>query len=406
MAQMSALTAFSPNTTILSADTNSNNTTIRSTYNTHDTATTSVHGITSPSVIVGTNEAQTLKNKLTNSLGDVRNLSLVLSSGVLSIKSLDGSTALSSTNKGVVPCPSTTAGKYVELSVTSNITINDLSSGSSSLTGVLLGITTAINWATDMPWFIYIVNKGNNDVDGSDGNSAFFLSRCNTYTTTPASAYIGKSGTAPSTDDQYAIILMGTGYTTSGYASLPCRCLGAVRVQYTGASTDWTFQTLSNADGFGRFHEATRFYMPVAQNGSATGAYFQANGGTAPLYGGGNSHWYYLGRDGVVRGWFNYDQSSGGTAGVGSVTLQMSTPYKTSNDSNQITQRSGSCIIVNGTAIITIGLCQIAKNTSYVVFAYQSTIVTVISTLQNVQQNNASRQLAGSYTYEAFGPAT
>lgn len=45
MAQMSALIAFNPNTTILSADTNSNNTTIRSTYNAHDVATTAVHGV-------------------------------------------------------------------------------------------------------------------------------------------------------------------------------------------------------------------------------------------------------------------------------------------------------------------------------------------------------------------------
>ena len=45
MAQMSALIASNPNTTILSADTNSNNTTIRSTYNAHDVATTAVHGV-------------------------------------------------------------------------------------------------------------------------------------------------------------------------------------------------------------------------------------------------------------------------------------------------------------------------------------------------------------------------
>lgn len=62
MAQMAALTSFDPNTTILSADTNSNNTTIRNTYNTHDTSTNGVHGVAA-GAIVGTTMVQTLTNK-------------------------------------------------------------------------------------------------------------------------------------------------------------------------------------------------------------------------------------------------------------------------------------------------------------------------------------------------------
>ncbi|MDX1902095.1 MAG: hypothetical protein SFW66_08885 [Gammaproteobacteria bacterium] len=62
MAQMSALIAFSPDTTILSADTNLNNNTIRNTYNAHDIATTAVHGV-GAGAIVGTTLSQTLTNK-------------------------------------------------------------------------------------------------------------------------------------------------------------------------------------------------------------------------------------------------------------------------------------------------------------------------------------------------------
>jgi len=62
MAQMASLIAFNPNTTILSADENSNNTTIRNTYNTHDTAVNGVHGVAS-GAIVGTTLAQTLTGK-------------------------------------------------------------------------------------------------------------------------------------------------------------------------------------------------------------------------------------------------------------------------------------------------------------------------------------------------------
>lgn len=62
MAQMPALISFLPNTTILSADTNSNNISIRTVYNTHDIATTGVHGV-GAGALVGTTLSQTLTNK-------------------------------------------------------------------------------------------------------------------------------------------------------------------------------------------------------------------------------------------------------------------------------------------------------------------------------------------------------
>lgn len=61
MASIGALISFSPNTTILSADVNSNFSDIRTTYNAHDSATTAVHGVSGD--IVGTSDTQTLTNK-------------------------------------------------------------------------------------------------------------------------------------------------------------------------------------------------------------------------------------------------------------------------------------------------------------------------------------------------------
>lgn len=340
MAQMAALTAFSPNTTILSADTNSNNTTIRSTYNAHDTATTSVHGITSPSVIVGSNEVQTLINKSIYSTFDIKNLALTQAAGVHTFKSGDGSTALSSTNKAFIPVPSVTAGKIYEMPVTSNIVINDLASGSSNLIGIKFGITETVNWSEDMLWYIGVVNKADSALTGSDGGSAYFLTRNPTLKTTPASTYIGKFGTNPTTDDQFAIVLCGTGYTTANYASLPCRMIGSIRVRYTAASTDWTIQTLAFSDGIGQFNEEKDLIMPTGQSGAASGKYFLDNAGTAPVFST-NQYYWRQSINGCVH-LVVYLTGDGGTDGAGAVVTQVSIPLNPNNTStNQVL--SGHC---------------------------------------------------------------
>ena len=63
MSQIGTLFSFTTNTIIRSAQVNSNFTDIKTAYNTHDTATTSVHGLTSPNAIVGTTSTQELTNK-------------------------------------------------------------------------------------------------------------------------------------------------------------------------------------------------------------------------------------------------------------------------------------------------------------------------------------------------------
>lgn len=72
MAQIPALNTFAPNTTIESSKVNANNTSIKNTYNAHDTATTSVHGVSGS--IVGTTDTQSLTNKTLTSCNVVKSV--------------------------------------------------------------------------------------------------------------------------------------------------------------------------------------------------------------------------------------------------------------------------------------------------------------------------------------------
>ncbi len=400
---MAALTAFSPNTTILSADTNGNNTTIRSTYNAHDIATSSVHGITSPSLIVGSNEVQTLINKSIYSTYDIKNLSLTQAAGALTFKGGDGLTALSSTNKAFIPIPSVTAGKIYEMPVTSNIVINDLASGSSNLVGIKFGIIDTVNWAEDMLWYIGAVNKSDSDLTGSDGASAYFLTRNPTLATTPAATYIGKFGTNPTTDDQLAIVLCGTGYTTANYASLPCRIIGSIRVRYTAASTDWTIQTLAFSDGIGQFNESKDLIMPPGQNGATSGKYLADNGGTAPVFST-NQYYWRQSVDGRVH-LSVYLTGDAGTDGAGAVPTQVTIPlYPNNTITNQVL--SGSCRLATPTEVfIAIGTF-IGAGAGNLRLQINTTSGTNLQTsIQNVTNSmfpGGSRDIYISGSYRAF----
>jgi hypothetical protein len=86
-----------------------------------------------------------------------------------------------------------------------------------------------------------------------------------------------------------------------------------VRVAVTGASNDWTVQTLDDRDGIGRFNFGTFWQMPSGVNGSATGDYFQNTTGTKPIYT--NSYvGYSLARNGVVQ--MNHEHNISTTAGT------------------------------------------------------------------------------------------
>lgn len=260
--------------------------------------------------------------------GWMSNLGIDLSAGVFSIVDAGGA-ALSGSNPGFVTVPSTTGGQMVTLKVTAGGTFNDDSHASSSLTNLGFGITETVDWAEDMPFFLYVVNRANSAIDGSDGSSAFFLARDPRMSTTPSSGDdIGDNATIPVNDSQDVILLMDD-VTVANYTSLPCQLIGAIRMQWSTTTDDWTVQALGNSDGLGATQLkktfSTWFTMPIAQNGAEAGKYLGDNGGTAPTFTT-NSWLYRIRDDGSCDVNINFT-GDGGIDGIGTDDIQLALPY-------------------------------------------------------------------------------
>lgn len=271
-------------------------------------------------------------------IGDVRNLAITLSGGLLSLTQANGAALSTGASAGYIGMPSTTAGKSVVIAVTAPIYIQDAANASSHLTNTEFGVTAGADWASDLPFFIYAVNRGNAAVDGTDGNSAIFLSRNPTLATSPSnSANVASAGSNPSTDDYKACVLLRsatTAYTSANYTSLPCTLIGAVRMRYATATHDWTVQTLGNTDGIGQSQLnktfATEWTFPTGQNGASSSTHVQASGGVAPVFTT-QTYKYKISRTGNIHCeiYLNGDGGTDGSGGVGNTKVSM--PYPAIN---------------------------------------------------------------------------
>ncbi len=302
--------------------------------------------------------------------GWMNNLGITYAAGVFKITGADG-TALSSVNPAWITVKSTASGKIVTLKATVDSSFNDDAHASSSLTNMGWGIIETVDWANDRPFFLYVVNKGNTNIDGADGSSTFFISDVWNLSTTPAAANsIGDLSAIPITDAQGSILIMDT-VTVADYVSLPCQLIGAFRMRWSTATDDWTVQALGNTDGLGESALdatfATEWTMPVGQNGAEAGKHFTtADGATALTFSPDNYMNYILNKNGnfKVRGYF-LTQSANGADGT---SLRVFAPYK--NVSTRDSVGPAYCTLNNiqyvGTSFLATGMYYIrfvANNT-------------------------------------------
>lgn len=201
------------------------------------------------------------------------NLGITYAGGTLTVCSAS-TAALSATNPAYVTLQSKTPGKLVTVAVTANQTLTDGAAGSTATQR--FGLTTGVNWANDIPFFLHAV------LDDAETAISFMITRNPAASVSPAAANIGKTG-AVVNGGQGDFFAMGNP-TVADYEANPCLCIGSFRAQFVGATDSWTISALAANDGIGQFNNSTVFTMPDSVNGAAAGTYVLSNAGTEPTW--------------------------------------------------------------------------------------------------------------------------
>jgi len=210
-------------------------------------------------------------------IGETSNCGLTLAAGVLSLTDEQGG-ALAAANPCCVGVPDITAGLNETVCFTAAQTMNDDAHASSVLTDLGFGLTETVAWASDRPSFIGVINE-----DDTGANAGVFITLDPTMTMTPAAGFIHDSAAAAAGDTQASIYWCGA--DDAGKAAKPTVIIGALRMQWSTATDDWTIQTLGAAqdttsatdlDGIGQSYVdktcAQIWTFPGGQNGALTTA--------------------------------------------------------------------------------------------------------------------------------------
>lgn len=243
----------------------------------------------------------------------VANLGITQTAGTTFTVTSANGTALSATNPGYVTLQSlANPGRLITYKITANQSFTQ-----ANISANTWGITSGVDWAQDMPFYLYAVSNAN----AGENTIAFMISRIPHRTIAPLAANIAKQGSAVATTQGSFYALPNI--TVADYASSPCLLIGSFRMRYAAAGTTWTIQTLNNSDGIGQFNDANIFIMPSGQNGAAAGKFFKNNGGTAPSFTG-SVTFYKIQKDGSIKVEFDGNNAVGD--GAGAVNLILALP--------------------------------------------------------------------------------
>ena len=239
--------------------------------------------------------------------------------GVFTVQGADG-TALSASNPGYVTLQSkSTSGQLVTIAITANQSFID-DTGASEIVGNLFGVTTAIAYDSDIPFFLYAVSNDDEDA------IALMISRIPHRKVAPAIAFIGAPDDAVASTQGSFFSLENIDETL--YDENPCLLVGAFRMRKLTTANDWTVQALSASDGIGQFHDQTAFVMLEGTFGALAGTYWVPNSGTEPTFGT-QSYFYYIKKDG--RCFFSLRLRTCNNTPAGAYDLAYVIPFANSN---------------------------------------------------------------------------
>ncbi len=316
------------------------------------------------------------------------NIGIAYSAGTFTVQGANGS-ALSSTNVGYITLQSkANPGRLVTIPVTANQTFTDGSAGTTD--NQRFGLVTAVNWASDMPFYLYAV------MDDTEALINFMIGRAPTYTPSPTSTSIGKTGAVVNSAGQLDVFSLGN-ITVTSYDNNPCICIGSFRMQFVGATDSWTVQTLTTSDGIGQFNEQTRFTYPTGVNGAASGTYFFNNAGTEPAFTGAIYN-YTVSRSGWV--YTSIYMPTISVAGVGANNCLMTVPYA-NQASNVYGYTSCMYFFQNSTGVNYQCKVQIGSSTSATSLLIVGDLTNVAGGLTNALFT-AGCQLMGQIIYKPF----
>ncbi len=259
------------------------------------------------------------------------NLGIAYAATTFTVEGFSG-TALSATNIAYTTMQSSTAGLLQTVLSQENYTFTDGAGGTTAT--ARFGLVAAVNWLQDIPFFLYVVTNA------TPANApALAISRNPIARVAPVAASISVSGGIINVDQSDFYLLTGatTGIPTkANYASQPCLCVGAFRMQFTGATNSWTVTSLSVNDGIGRFLQGHTFTLPASVNNATAGTFFN-NAGTPPTFT--TQQAEYRIADGMVDYSFAGTQVNNVTAGANNVRPIL--PYASSMTLDPTAQATG-----------------------------------------------------------------
>ena len=288
-----------------------------------------------------------------------------------------------------IPDP-TAAGSFIEKTITAPATINGYGHGSENFNTGEVGQTLDRDWLSDYPltWYLTI----------ESGNIYWVCSRNPCMTQMPAAAgYIGDFSAEPATATTLQTnVFIAASVTVADFVDLPVWPIGTMPVQRVAASQIPTLVALTaGKDGAGLWNEQRLWAMPTGQNGADAGGYVYAAAGTNPTYGYSQSFNYTQSRSGLIDSTFYLRNDSGGTAGSGANTLNISMPLAPIIDYTTYSSASyndGS----SGTKFASASAYR--DNSGMYIFSHD----TLAPMKQNDQSDADIRRIAGGFIYQAF----